>query len=1324
MGPSKDEPVAQADVYLLCLAAGRLGLLAPDRLAACLQFLRSLPPGSESVEALIDAGLIQTGEADEARRRMAAGWLLAADSMGSPPSGAPPPAGGPGERPPAPLGRLGEEFELLEVLGRGALSTVYRAREVRLGRVVALKVLHAEATGNASHLARFEQEAQAAARVDHPSIVKVFAVGEAAGQHFISMEFIAGMSLREVLRRGPIAPRRALEIARDVARALAAANAGGVIHRDVKPGNILIEPGPGGAEAGGRARLVDFGLARLEAAGRVTRTGEVLGTLAYISPEQALGRDVDARTDVYSLGATLYHALSGRPPYGEAATPAAIRKLAREDPEPIEKLVPGLGRDAAAICNQALRWEPAKRYAGAKAMSEDIDRFLRGEAIRARSPSALEKGWRWIRNHRYGVAAALLAAGCLIAWVSFLIVQRLEELRDRERDGIRRLEAAHTHLVLKNPIAALEEIQGLPEGLNDRQTEARALALDALSALDLQEEVRRLLPERSPAALKGLGGEPFDLVRRLVETHRLQPAMTYLLAEASGGRNLVRSSRASLELAKLQAAAGGERGWEEARRRFALIANGEDLPAAERAEARDHLAVLESLGPGKEAAVLGAVEAHTLGDLDGDGRKEPITAAEGLVRVWNLAPDRCDLQATLALPRGTALPGQSVQVAKLAAGDLDRAAVGDKPGAEELLVFTHSGYFERQDPQQRFELRAYRYVKGTLEPRGEPHIFTSGLHPGANLLVRDVTGDGEPEVIVGMSSEERGAKALVIARPFQSSREVKDLPLPPGASESATDTTAVFAGDLDGDGSIEVGCGTTAWRGYDLRLYRYDPALAPPFRFLSFRRVGSVGAAVAWDVDGDGAQEVLAATHSYLARNVEVFRAPPHKGDLAEGVHVLRFHASPEPARLEPVFSDPLEPAGLGPGDEYLCWALSPGGFAGKPACLASWLLLRPEGTRLTFLDLHLAAGGHLLRRHRVFWSDQHDRVHGYLADLNGDGLEEVVALLGQGEGPGSRWTLRVWKGMERGGKDTDPDELREALEAPPIVATVDWFLERREDRSALGVARDAYAQGNHHRAVALRWARAAGRLRDWSEVERALDALRGARWRSRRAESEVRMWQRAAEHGRRLHQAAPLATERALAVEFFSPSEPPAPPKSGVQLVTIRSRKVTLPAGAAVLLRVEALVERLDFDRHMFLGIVQEKDGGLARPSSLAAAIYLHHAGGSGHQLRRVSPWWNGHHPEIGDRNVFQENQVVRAELEYSPPERRARLRTESGGEESFLAVPAEGSAGSQLSPGGDPLPAGHYLFGVFAEVKEARKGGEPEALLQVRALDLYATP
>jgi WD40 repeat protein len=324
-------------------------------------------------------------------------------------------------------------YEILDELGRGGMGVVYRARQLRLNRPCALKMIRAGDLAGPRDAIRFLAEAEAAAQLRHPHIVQIYGMGEHDGRSYLELEYVEGGSLARRLDGTPWPPRRAAELIATLAGALEVMHARGIVHRDLKPSNILLE-------ADGTPKISDFGVAKaLGVDSGLTATDEVLGTPSYMAPEQARGgKHAGPAADVYALGAILYELLTGRPPFKAATFLETLEQVRSAEPVPPGRLQPRLPRDLETICLKCLEKEPTRRYEAA-ALTEDLRRFLAGEPIRARPVSRAERLWRWCRRNPIvaGLTASvvtLLIAVTVGAMLAAFKQRRLAEEAEHARD--------------------------------------------------------------------------------------------------------------------------------------------------------------------------------------------------------------------------------------------------------------------------------------------------------------------------------------------------------------------------------------------------------------------------------------------------------------------------------------------------------------------------------------------------------------------------------------------------------------------------------------------------------------------------------------------------------------------------------------------------------------------------------------------------------------------------------------------------------------------------------------------------------------------------
>ena len=325
------------------------------------------------------------------------------------------------------------DYEIIGEIARGGMGVVLKARQLSLNRIVALKVIRSGDLAGPLELRRFREEAQTAAGLQHPNIVAIHEVGERDGLPFFSMDYVAGQDLAQLVRDNPLPAHRAAGYLKTIAEAVQHAHERGVLHRDLKPSNVLID-------AHDQPQVTDFGLAKqLTNDASLTVTGQILGSPSFMPPEQAAGKHdaIGPASDVYSLGALLYHLLTTRPPFVADSVPATLRLVAESEPASPRLLVPNVPRDLESICLKCLQKEPHRRYASAKELADDLGRFMRGEPIFARPVSPTERFWRWALRNRALATASAAAVLLLLAIVAISLLTawriRLDGLKLREQ---------------------------------------------------------------------------------------------------------------------------------------------------------------------------------------------------------------------------------------------------------------------------------------------------------------------------------------------------------------------------------------------------------------------------------------------------------------------------------------------------------------------------------------------------------------------------------------------------------------------------------------------------------------------------------------------------------------------------------------------------------------------------------------------------------------------------------------------------------------------------------------------------------------------------
>jgi serine/threonine protein kinase/WD40 repeat protein len=351
------------------------------------------------------------------------------------------------------------DYEILEELGSGGMGVVYKARQKKLKRLVALKMIKRGQFASEEDVKRFQAEAQAAAKLDHPGIVRVIEVGLHQGEHYYAMDYVAGGSLSSLYREQPVSARQAAELVKKLAEAMHHAHGQGIVHRDLKPANVLLT-------TTGAPRITDFGLAKSLPSGddstgvTMTETGQVLGTAGYMSPEQAAGKTgmVNTPTDIYSLGAILYALLTSRAPFVGDSPSVTILQVLNNEPVPLRALNPSVPRDLETICLKCLEKDPHKRYGTAQLLADDLGRFLEGRPVIARPISSPARAWRWCRRNAVtssfiATSALLLLVVVVLTTVGYITQSRLaRELRAENARNSQNLYFVGEH-------AALQEVR-------------------------------------------------------------------------------------------------------------------------------------------------------------------------------------------------------------------------------------------------------------------------------------------------------------------------------------------------------------------------------------------------------------------------------------------------------------------------------------------------------------------------------------------------------------------------------------------------------------------------------------------------------------------------------------------------------------------------------------------------------------------------------------------------------------------------------------------------------------------------------------------------
>jgi tetratricopeptide (TPR) repeat protein len=410
-----------------------------------------------------------------------------------------PPPGGPTS---SGDGVVAPGYEILQELGRGGMGVVYKARHLALNRTVALKMILAGEHAGSQEKARFQVEAEAIARLNHPHFVRIFEVGEADGRPFFALELAEGGSLTRRLAGTPQQPLEAARLVEALSGAMAQAHSLGIVHRDLKPGNVLFDDA-------GAPRITDFGLARdlggkRPGAADLTGTGAILGTPSYMAPEQAQGKkDIGPAADVYALGAILYECLTGRPPFLAPTVFDTLLQVVESEPAPPRALQPAVPRDLETICLKCLQKLPARRYADAGALADDLGRFLRNEPIRARPAGALYRLGKFVQRNKGPVAGAAASLVAVLLGIVGVALAVLDARQKHEQTRLARAETRQAKAVSWYDQARLDMRQGawraalenIDRALESGHPDPLAVRLDRVRAWCALSELSRASEE-------------------------------------------------------------------------------------------------------------------------------------------------------------------------------------------------------------------------------------------------------------------------------------------------------------------------------------------------------------------------------------------------------------------------------------------------------------------------------------------------------------------------------------------------------------------------------------------------------------------------------------------------------------------------------------------------------------------------------------------------------------------------------------------------------------------------------------------------------------
>lgn len=767
------------------------------------------------------------------------------------------------------LSRVGR-YTLLSELGRGGMGVVYRAWDPQLDRTVALKMLLWGGMAGEVRRRRFLREAQAIARLEHPAIVRIYDSGVHLACPFYTMDYVAGATLQQRLEReGTLSPQEAMNLIAVAARALEHAHARGIVHRDIKPANILMEEGL-------HPRISDFGIAQLGSGeGDLTETGQVVGTPAYMAPEQALGQPglIGPQADVYSLGAVLYHLLTGKQPFEKEGHLLPVLRSSLEAPSP-RLLQPGIPKEVELVCRKAMAPEPADRYPTALALAEDAERFLRGEPVLASSPTLMRRVQWQLYRYRSLLTGGVLAM-CLLLMVAGIwstYQQRAEALVEEKREAVA--------LNRLNELKQLYETSLSPTELAQAE-EATEAFVDVSEVKGTRAHAQSLLYMGNREEQAGDPNKALAYFARAWLTARAeQEQLAALTAMAS-------TFEATGDTQRFQAVLPIVKRFQRSAAATSSLNHLETIAAQYE---RDLPGLLRRLSAQAKADFLPSLRA--LGQMQRTGLK---------FRQWNYTSEGTPIIINLTTSDDRQLVIVDRQAGNVA--DLPLRVVNAPLGRFFTGPLVELGMMNGQ--------RTFMgHTQGLVDHSGRLNILKlsgSTLVPGAEMS----TGGAQSAVTVDLNGDGKVERYVVGSRQLLT---LEESPTGQVTLEVAHDETShsnseiqrLFTADLDGDQKPELVAILSGWRAYDVRVFK--PAREPgKLTLVASRRIGAL-----WDgapfrlADG---QMGIAVTVNVSAPNTRSF-PKEHPEGMAPGVYVLRLKGNQ--LNIEEFIPSPIYRAGVG----------------------------------------------------------------------------------------------------------------------------------------------------------------------------------------------------------------------------------------------------------------------------------------------------------------------------------------------------------------------------------------------------------------------------